>query len=81
MEEKGNGSKRIDSSRDIDSKLSNMHIAEAKNTSLSPVMSCNSLAKLVRDSAKEIDDDAEADEEFLRLMKKPNEGIYNYCYY
>ena len=76
MESKGDDCKRVEFSRDIDSKLSNTHIAEAKHTSSSipSSLSTNSLAKLPRDAAKDIDDDAEADEEFLRLMKKPNEG-------
>ena len=69
MEDKGDGSKRTDSLRDIDSKLSKIHIAESKYSS------SHMESKIGRDSAKDIGDDVEADEEFRSLIKKPNEGI------
>jgi len=67
MDEKD--SKRSQPMRDMDSKFSSMHVADAK-----PVHLSASELKTHRDAAKELDDDAEADEEFERLKKSPNEG-------
>lgn len=53
--------------RDIDDKFSSMHMAEAKTIPISQ-------SRLHRDASKEVDDDAEADEEFEKLKKSPNEG-------